>query len=54
MTDEKTDGETLNSINDIRKFLSEGQKPLEQGEFIQFWQSLSDEEKTEYLNTPLK
>jgi hypothetical protein len=42
-----------NSISDIKKFLQEGSEPLENAEFMEFWNSLTDEEKEEYKNTPL-
>lgn len=46
----------LNSITDIRKFFEDGdgERPFQPGEFIEFWKSLTDEEKTEFMNTPLK
>lgn len=42
-----------NSISDIKKYLSEGGEPLENSEFMEFWNSLTDEEKEEFKNTPL-
>ena len=47
MADEEK--KTLNSIVDIKKFLG----PIEGAEFKEFWDSLTDEEKEEYKNTPL-
>jgi hypothetical protein len=42
-----------NSIGDIRRFFSEGAKPLQPNEFISFWQSLSDEDKQEFKHADL-
>lgn len=50
MTEEKQD---LNSIVDIKKFLTTEENPLSGAEFTAFWQSLSDEEKDEFKNTEL-
>lgn len=52
--DEKVEKETLNTISDIRRFLEDGQTPFQPGEFVAFWKSLSEEEKAEFMNTPLK
>jgi hypothetical protein len=42
-----------NSISDIRRFFEEGARPLEEREFILFWQSLSEEDKNIFKRTPL-
>jgi hypothetical protein len=42
-----------NSISDIRRFFSEGERPLEEREFILFWQSLTEQEKDEFRNAIL-
>jgi len=49
-TEERTEG---NSISDIRRFFAEGARPLEQNEFVQFWQHLSDEDKEEFKHAKL-
>lgn len=54
MTDNSETDKMLNSIADIRKFIEEGQRPFAPGEFIEFWKSLTDKEKQEFENTPLK
>lgn len=50
MSEEKKD---RNSIVDIKKFLGSPENPLDNAEFKAFWESLSEEEKEEYKNTPL-
>lgn len=46
---------TENSLPEIKDYLSsEGQRPLEQGEFAKFWATLTDAEKQEFKTTPLK
>lgn len=42
-----------NSIADIRRFFSENARPLEQNEFVQFWQNLSNEDKDEFKKADL-
>ena len=42
-----------NTIADIRRFFSEGARPLEQNEFVQFWQNLSDADKEEFKKADL-
>jgi len=44
-----------NTIGDIRRFFSEGpgSMPLKQGEFIEFWQSLSEEDKIAFKKADL-
>jgi hypothetical protein len=42
-----------NSISDIRRFFTEGARPLEQNEFVRFWQHLSDEDKDEFKHADL-
>ena len=50
---EENSGE--NSISDIRRFFEEdADPPLKQGEFVEFWKSLTEEEKHEFRITPLK
>lgn len=48
MTDEEK-----NSIVDIKKFLEKDAEPFAEGEFQDFWSSLSDEEKAEFKKTEL-
>ena len=43
-----------NSMTDIREFLMASDPPLQPGEFAEFWKSLTDEERDEFKNTPLK
>lgn len=42
-----------NSIADIRRFFSENARPLEQNEFVQFWQNLSTADKDEFKKADL-
>lgn len=42
-----------NTMQDIRKYLTEGAEPLKDGEFREFWTSLTVEEKTEYQSMNL-
>jgi hypothetical protein len=42
-----------NSISDVRRFFTEGEPALKQGEFLEFWKSLTDEDKAEFLNADL-
>lgn len=42
-----------NSISDIRKFFEEGSSPLAPGELMEFWKSLTEEEKTEFKKANL-
>jgi hypothetical protein len=42
-----------NSISEIRAFLTGG-KELKQGEFVEFWKSLTDEEKHEFRHADLR
>lgn len=56
MSDEFRDGllaQDDNSIADIRRFFSENARPLEQNEFVQFWQHLSDQDKEEFKKADL-
>lgn len=49
------DGEkSLNSIVDIKKYLSTPENPLTTKEFQEFWSSLTEAEKSEFRNTVLK
>lgn len=43
----------MNTITDIKRYLSDGENPPDNAEFMEFWNSLSDEEKDEFRNTPL-
>lgn len=43
----------MNSIAEIRNFLEEGARPLEQGEFVEFWKSLNEEDKAEFQHAKL-
>lgn len=43
----------VNSIPDIKAFFERDAKPLAQGELINFWKSLTDEEKDEFLHADL-
>lgn len=43
-----------NSISDIKKYLEVEGMPIQNNEFMEFWKSLSDEEKLEFKNTELK
>ena len=49
MTDEKK----LNTIPEIRAYLEDGAQPLKQGEFVEFWKSLSEEDKAEFMKADL-
>jgi hypothetical protein len=42
-----------NSITDILKFFADEEHPLKDGEFKEFWQSLSEEEKAEFKRSEL-
>lgn len=44
----------VNSMTDIREFLMASDPPLQPGEFAEFWKSLTDAEREEFKNTPLK
>ncbi len=48
MAEEKT-----NSIPEIRDFFERDSRPLAQGEFMQFWKSLSEEDKAEFYKADL-
>lgn len=45
-----------NSITEIRKFFEMGKhgRPLKENEFVEFWKSLSEQEKEEFRKTDLK
>lgn len=43
-----------NSMSDIKKFLSTPENPVTGKEAIDFWTSLSEEEKEEFRNAELK
>lgn len=51
---EEDGNENLNSISDIRKFFEEGAEPFKQGEFVEFWKSLSDEDKIAFQRANLQ
>jgi hypothetical protein len=42
-----------NTVTQIREFLT-GDIPLKQGEFVEFWKSLTDEEKDEFRHADLR
>jgi hypothetical protein len=45
----------MNSITDIMKFFAtDAEPPLGPGEFKEFWQSLSEEEKNEFRKADLR
>jgi hypothetical protein len=46
--------EDHNTMTDIRDFLMASDPPLQPGEFAEFWKSLTDEERAEFKNTPLR
>lgn len=48
-----TETKQENSISNIRAFLTDPQNPFKQGEFAEFWKSLTDEEKTEFKTAEL-
>lgn len=52
--EEKKDEYNLNSIVDLKKYLSTPEHPLTTKEFQEFWTSLTEEEKAEFRNTKLK
>lgn len=47
MTDQTTTF-AKNSMSDIKAYFSRGALPLKDGEFKEFWTSLTNEEKDEY------
>lgn len=47
----KVDGE--NSLADLKKFLTTPENPVTSAEMMEFWSSLTDEEKAEFKKTPL-
>lgn len=53
MTEENQDV-VENTMTDIRDYLMTSDPPLQPGEFAEFWKSLSNEEREEFKNTPLK
>lgn len=44
---------TENSISDIRAFLTDPEHPLKDGEFKEFWQSLTEVDKIEFKTMEL-
>lgn len=42
-----------NSVVELRKFLGTDEKPLPAKEMMEFWNSLTEEEKREYKETDL-
>jgi hypothetical protein len=42
-----------NSISDIRRYFEDNAKPLEQREFIVFWQACSEEDRQEFKRADL-
>jgi folate-dependent tRNA-U54 methylase TrmFO/GidA len=47
-------GNGENSIVDLKKYLSTEDQPLTMEEFKEFWESLTEEEKTEFKKMELK
>lgn len=45
---------TENKITEIQAFLNDPDHPFKQGEFKEFWQSLTDAEKDEFRKSDLK
>lgn len=43
-----------NSITQIREFFTTGDNPLKEGEFKEFWMSLTDAEKDEFRKADLR
>ena len=39
---------TVNSMGDIKKFLGTPERPMTSPEFVEFWKSLTEEEKTQF------
>lgn len=48
------DEETFNTIVEIRKYLNTDGEPCSTREFMEFWESLTEEEKDEFRKTELK
>jgi hypothetical protein len=42
-----------NTLKDLKEFFSVPEKPVNNTEMVEFWKSLSDEEKEEYKNVDL-
>jgi len=42
-----------NDITAIKKFFEDSPRPLKQGEFMDFWKNLSEEEKQEFRTAEL-
>jgi hypothetical protein len=45
--------EQENSIVDLKKYLGTPDRPVSTTEMAEFWNSCTEEEKTEFKNTPL-
>lgn len=43
-----------NSILDLKRYLGTPERPVNNTEWIEFWKSLSDEEKDEFRKSELK
>jgi hypothetical protein len=46
--------EQLNSLVDLKKYLSTPERPVSTKEMHEFWESLTEEEKKEFKSTSLK
>lgn len=42
-----------NNVRDLMEFFSTEEKPCKSGEFMEFWKSLTDEEKVEFKTADL-
>ena len=50
---EKVTPEEGNSINDLRRYFEDAARPMQPGELIEFWKSLSEDEKNEFRKADL-
>lgn len=42
-----------NSLTDLKRFLGTPEQPVSNAEWVEFWKSLTDEEKDEFRNAEL-
>ncbi len=42
-----------NTVKDLKSFLSTPEKPVSNGEMMEFWKSLTDEEKEQFKTADL-
>jgi hypothetical protein len=42
-----------NSLTDLKRYLGTDESPVSNAEWVEFWKSLSDEEKAEFRNAEL-